>query len=122
MINRYLCTLGVRLAAAGALLVAMMASPVRPLSMAGDDSGLNCLRRNFGIPKPRSSHPHRLPSAPRHTGLVRVKALASECQQLHNWKIIAASRLCQRGLVVAAQQPQRCGTDPLGFAAHPLRC
>src|SRR5947209_7011292 len=62
MIRRTYLNHGICLTSALALLVAVMTSPLRPLSPSGTSSHLDCLRRNFA-----------LPSA--HTTYLRVKCL-----------------------------------------------
>jgi hypothetical protein len=73
VLNRWICV-----ASALALLVAVMTSPLHPLSSSGGLSRPDCLRRNFAIPLPRST------SGPLKSLTLRiapVKAVRAENEQ-----------------------------------------
>lgn len=118
---------GIRIAAALALLVAVMTSPIRPSRLSGTSPRPNHLLRNFGIAKPRA--PQRpgtmaLPSI----GQARVIGADLEDElevdiEDELWATLPPPRASSDILPSPSPGPQHMPADP-GVAAviRPLRC
>lgn len=110
----------IRLAAALALLVSVMISPIRPLRAARGtgSSHPDYLRRNFGIPGKAATH-HR-PHVPIPSRVVQVKAISSEHEP--GWTTDPVYRGADL-LFTSLRRPER-DSAPLAIvrSSHPLRC
>ncbi len=109
----------IRLISALALLVSVMASPIRPAPTASGGSHPDCLRRNFGIPGKAANH-HR-PHVPATSRVVQVKALSSQTKL--DWTTPPARHgadpACPPSSLAAGRYASAPGSDR---AIHPLRC
>lgn len=116
MASRTSLTPCVQLASALALLVAVMASPIRPALSGRPATSPPGLRRNFGIP------PSRLSALPAVQQGVLVRAIASEDNEQPRWAMAPTASAFNLPPVVAGQpacEPLAVGHIPL---PHPLRC
>lgn len=78
MASRTLLSKGVNVAAAIALIVAVLTSPIRHPRRAFLTSPLECLRRNFALPQP---HTAPSPHVPVKARVVQIKALPSVSEE-----------------------------------------
>jgi hypothetical protein len=116
IVNRWICV-----ASALAVLVAVMTSPIRPLTPGDALFHPNCLRRNFGIPPTRSAS-FSLKSLTQRAA--PVKAVRSENEEEKPNRVAYSDGCClspppSSSLKTLAWAPPALGLTP---ASPPLRC
>ena len=103
-----------------ALLVAVMASPIRPMRSAGA-SAPNCLRRNFAIPAAKNKLT-RVSVRLAVSDPVQIKALASEAEEEPRSMTDAVTRLIALPPTPSIKPAQAMAVKGPSSTLHPLRC
>jgi hypothetical protein len=120
MTNRSLLSLGIHVATALSVVVAVMTSPMRPSRPGRGPSPPNDLRRNFALPLTHSTQRSVIAKGPES---VRVRALSSEERENELEGTIGSARAFLTRHLAPPRRPVResAAVGPV-CAAHPLRC
>jgi hypothetical protein len=119
MVDRIFSKLGIHLATALELTVAVMSSPIRPFKSAGGALGRACLRSDFGVPLIPLA---RICAACPNSRRLAIKALPSEIEEDLKELIRAAHCSIELPRILSLEPAWQLATPALHKAPHPLRC